>query len=122
MYKPLKFVEPPYFDQRIIAQHSLFCCFSSGDIPILDENNTSKKNPCEIEAKYYPPNIKLNDQKPFSEAKDGDINRIYHIDVINKENIRKELNKMGISYLTIYPDMEGLAKHIQWRDLKRYNE
>lgn len=31
---------------------------------------------------------------------------------------RVKLNKMGINYSTVFPDMEGLCRHIEWSNLK----
>ena len=72
------FVEPPYMDQRIIAQHGLFCCFKEPTIPL------DKPNP------------------PFKIRK-GDTTKT-EMDVImskekpsgKKDEIRRELNCMGI--------------------------
>lgn len=57
---------------------------------------------------HNPPTMPLNDL-----TKDGHLERM-----IIKSNIKKELihmlNQFGINYLTLFPDLEGLSKHLCW--------
>jgi FRG domain. len=40
---------------------------------------------------------------------------------INMATIRKSLNIMGINYYTVFPDLDGLSNHLEWRYFK-YND
>lgn len=40
---------------------------------------------------------------------------VYRIEHKNRVKIQKELNELGMNYNTVYPDLEGLGKHITWK-------
>lgn len=44
---------------------------------------------------------------------------VYQIKHENRQQIQKELDFLGINYSTIYPDLEGLAKHLTWKSRVR---
>ena len=37
-------------------------------------------------------------------------------------SIRKELNLLGVNHSTLFPDIDGLAKHLEWRFAKYSDE
>lgn len=43
----------------------------------------------------------------------GELEKII-ISKVLKEELTFTLNQYGINYLTIYPDLEGLSKHLSW--------
>ncbi len=44
---------------------------------------------------------------------------VYQIKHEHRQKIQKELDILGINYSTIYPDLEGLAKHLTWKSRVR---
>jgi len=105
------FVVPPAIDQRIIAQESVFCCCSYKK---AEEGETTFSMPEEDGTDYYPC-IALDEQEPYKS--ESSICKI-EIAKCSKSNILEELNRIGINFQTIYPDMEGLKNHIIWKDMR----
>lgn len=78
-------ISPPYIDKRISAQQSTFT---------LHPNRHDKHS--EITEILKSPN---------------QIAKIT-IPSVDKERLERDLNNFGISYRTVFPDLEGLSKHI----------
>lgn len=77
---------PRYYDPRIIAQSGQFTVH-----PRPNEVFTSK----DITTIRIPNKKRKNDKD-------------------NRKEIKKALNKIGINEMTIFPDLDGISKHIKW--------
>jgi hypothetical protein len=101
------FVVPPYTNSRIFSQDSVFCCFS---LP-QDRNQVQDENENALE------NIPLDKQFDEKNKQSSDKHIYKHssriVKKIKKEELKEELNRSGISYMSIYPDMYGLSEHIK---------
>lgn len=97
----------------------------------IDENE--EKNPFKIDSKIkiYQPStstnrianqlgyftIHSNPSDPMTKKNYKPFLEKYIIPAELKEEIIFMLNQFGVNYLSIYPDLEGLAKHLSWFSL-----
>lgn len=95
------FVVPPLIDKRIQAQIGIFCCFS--------QNNAL---------------IPLNEQNEFNgkEIHETGFIQEFLIKKESKEKIKKELNKLGINHMSLFPDMSGFGEFVTWKLLNNEAE
>jgi FRG domain len=80
-------IEPPHVDRRVAAQSSRFLVF--GTTRDLTRSLIVRKNDCRLARVAIP-----------ASARDA---------------IKKELDDCGINFSLLFPDLEGLARHILWR-------
>ncbi|MBE8721349.1 hypothetical protein C4F40_11505 [Sphingobacterium sp. Ka21] len=88
-----KFFNPRLIKQRINSQSGVFTIFSSDDL--------LKGNPLNENLYYKDKMIKV---------------KIPHRHI---RNIQTELNTLGINAFSIFPELEGLCSHLQWRYFER---
>jgi hypothetical protein len=85
-------IEPSHIDRRIAAQGSKFVIFGTKknmtDSPAINRPRDSKGKHAVIERIIVPKNV--------------------------AEGLREELNQIGINERAMFPDLEGLGKHIAW--------
>jgi hypothetical protein len=98
--KTFKFIVPPQFEARIKVQNSVFCCFPN-------ENLTESLD------------IQIKKSKQKKVIKRGDMNYLHKwiIPEGKKKRILEELNNIGINYATLFPDLEGFGKFVDWKIL-----
>ena len=85
-------IEPPHIDRRIAAQGSKFVIFGTR------ENMTDS------------PTI---NRPRGGDGKHSILDKIV-VPKNSAENLREELNQIGINEGTMFPDLDGLGKHIAW--------
>jgi len=56
-------------------------------------------------------------KNPTQEFREGNNLRKFKIPAAHKRAIKMELNELGISYQTVFPDLDGLCKDINYRKL-----
>ena len=88
---------PPHINQRIVVQSGIFTVHNNPQLPL---NETEK------------PSDKIDKRKGEK----------YSIDKIilkkeSKKSLKKVLNLYGINEATIYPGLEGIARHLEWKTL-----
>lgn len=88
-----KVIQPPMNNPRIIAQHGWFTL-----------HNYSKKV-----GAFVPLEKNIETKEKIHE---------YKIDGQKKSSILASLDRVGISAKTIYPDLEGLCKYVNWKNNK----
>lgn len=88
-------------------------------------------NPFNVESvKYFVPNY--TDQRiinqnglftvhpfPWGDIDNGDIKKVT-IDLGYRRKLRQLLNRMGFNESTIYPDFDGVTRHIKWMETDHY--
>jgi hypothetical protein len=90
-YRDLKqsiIISPPHIDERVRVQNSVFVCFKD-------------------------PRIPLDEQEDFFHDTGIQIIRII-IPNEEKHNILKDLNVLGINHESLFPDLTGSGKFINW--------
>lgn len=82
---------PNHISERITAQAGWFTCHR------LNKNN-----------KF----LQLENQSKYKD-------KLYRVLIPQEsfDDIRIELSKLGINYNTVYPDLSGLCRHLEWRHL-----
>jgi hypothetical protein len=85
-------IEPTHIDRRIAAQGSKFVLFGNKkdmtDSPAINQPRSADKKHAVLDKLIIPNNV--------------------------AEAIREELNQIGINERAMFPDLEGLGKHIAW--------
>lgn len=80
-------IEPPHLDRRITAQSSRFLVFGT------TQDLTKTK---------------------IVRRKDARLARL-RVPAQRRRILRRELEECGVNYFSLFPDLEGLSAHIQWR-------
>lgn len=104
---------PYYIDDRMKAQDSYFLVWGTEIVPLenmFDEENSIMKLPGDDNARTF-----------GLEQRDGILFRIV-IPKYAKQQLLRELDMVGISARTLFPDMSGLGKYIEWKYRFNYPE
>ena len=83
---------PQQINSRLISQEG---CFTVHNFPI---------------GKTHKENIPL---RPISNGKNQHLLQVLVLKEL-KQNILKDLNLLGVNYRSLFPDFDGLSKHIKW--------
>jgi hypothetical protein len=65
--------------------------------------------------------VHKNPKMPMTKSNYNGYLEKYIVSAELKEEIIFMLNQFGVNYLTIYPDLEGLSKHLKWFSCNIYN-
>ena len=84
-------------------------------------------------SKFYPPIIHnriisqsslfLVCNSPYLDMRERKDQKLHELQIpfINVLDIRNELSKLGINGKSIWPDIEGVIKYVQWYMLEKYS-
>lgn len=92
------FIVPPHYDKRIIAQVSIFAFFRSADLVFPLESNTGLA----LDSDFHTGALKFKIPKE------------------RKDAILDELNKIGINESSLFPDLHGFGRFLNWKLFNRY--
>ena len=104
--------KPYYFDKRMLAQLSQFMVWG-----YIQKTLKEMVNELEVNGKIKEL-VKEHDNNEIEIICEEEIDVLSEIQIkgINKVQLQRELDNIGINQSTLFPGLDGIGKSIEWRN------